>query len=69
MTRDLRQIRSATATDLDVASGVQVRFIDSDGNGVCFYRDRRDDRLCARRRSFDRCGATSPSRCRTSFPV
>ena len=61
MTRDLRQIRSATATDLDVASGVQVRFIDSDGNGVCFYRDAATNRLM---RSEDgpatACGATRP---------
>ncbi len=39
MTRELRQVRSATATDLDVASATQVRFTDTDGNGVCFYRD------------------------------
>jgi len=61
MTRDLRQIRSATATDLDVASAVQVRFIDADGNGVCFYRDAATSRLM---RSADgpstACGATSP---------
>ncbi len=61
MTRELRQIRSATATDLDVASGAQVRFIDSDGNGVCFYRDATTNRLM---RSADgpasACGTTSP---------
>ena len=45
MTRELRQIRSATATDLDVASTAQVRFIDADGNGVCFYRDAATNRL------------------------
>jgi prepilin-type N-terminal cleavage/methylation domain-containing protein len=60
MTRELRQIRSATATDLDIASGVQVRFIDSDGNGVCFYRDAAANRLM---RSGDgpasACGTTS----------
>src|SRR6266436_7481876 len=32
MTRELRQVRTATATDLDVASTAQFRFIDSDGN-------------------------------------
>src|SRR5438445_5262197 len=61
MTRELRQIRSATATDLDVASAAQVRFIDMDGNGVCFYRDAATNRLM---RSGDgpstACGATSP---------
>ena len=61
MTRELRQVRSATATDLDPASGAQVRFIDSDGNGVCFYRDAATNRLM---RSEDgpatACGATRP---------
>src|SRR5215831_7100302 len=61
MTRELRQIRSASATDLDVASGAQVRFIDVDGNGVCFYRDAVNNRLM---RSGDgpttACGATNP---------
>ncbi len=61
MTRELRQIRSATAADLDPASTAQVRFIDSDGNGVCFYRDAATNRLM---RSDDgpatACGATRP---------
>lgn len=61
MTRELRQIRSATAADLDAASAAQVRFIDSDGNGVCFYRDAATNRLM---RSTDgpatACGATGP---------
>ena len=61
MTRELRQIRSATAVDLDPASTAQVRFIDSDGNGVCFYRDAATNRLM---RSGDgpttACGTTSP---------
>ena len=60
MTRELRQIRSPTATDLDVASTAQVRFIDMDGNGVCFYRDAANNRLM---RSADgptsACGTTS----------
>jgi hypothetical protein len=60
LTRELRQIRSATATDLDVASTAQVRFIDTDGNGVCFYRDAATNRLM---RSADgpatACGTTS----------
>jgi len=60
MTRELRQIRKATATDLDVASAAQIRFIDMDGNGVCFYRDAATNRLM---RSADgpatACGATS----------
>lgn len=37
--RELRDIRSATVTDLDVSSGVQIWFINANGNGVCFYRD------------------------------
>jgi prepilin-type N-terminal cleavage/methylation domain-containing protein len=37
--RELRAVRSATAADLDAASAVQVRFIDTDGNGICFYRN------------------------------
>ena len=61
MTRELRQIRLATAADLDPASNAQVRFIDSDGNGVCFYRDAATNRLM---RSADgpatACGATTP---------
>ena len=61
MTRELRQIRSAAATDLDVAAAAQVRFIDSDGNGVCFYRDAATNRLM---RSADgpatACGTTLP---------
>jgi prepilin-type N-terminal cleavage/methylation domain-containing protein len=60
MTRELRQVRSATATDLDIASATQLRFIDVDGNGVCFYRDAANNRLM---RSADgpatACGATS----------
>jgi prepilin-type N-terminal cleavage/methylation domain-containing protein len=61
MTRELRQIRSATATDVDPASGAQVRFIDADGNGVCYYRDAATNRLM---RSADgpssACGTTNP---------
>jgi hypothetical protein len=60
MTRELRQVRSATATDLDIASATQLRFIDTDGNGVCFYRDAANSRLM---RSADgpatACGTTS----------
>jgi hypothetical protein len=60
MTRELRQVRSAAAADLDVASTAQFRFIDSDGNGVCFYRDAVNNRLM---RSADgpstACGTTS----------
>jgi len=61
MTRELRLIRSASAADLDVASGAQVRFIDADSNGVCFYRDAATNRLM---RSSDgptsACGTTNP---------
>jgi len=57
--RELRAVRTATAADLDVASTAQVRFIDSDGNGVCFYRNA--NRMM---RSADgpatACGTTSP---------
>ncbi len=60
ITRELRQVRSATATDLDIASATQLRFIDTDGNGVCFYRDAANNRLM---RSADgpatACGTTS----------
>jgi len=60
MTRELRQIRSATATDLNISTAGQLRFIDSDGNGVCFYRDAAKNRLM---RSADgpatACGTTS----------
>ena len=60
MTRELRQIRSPTATDLNIAIAGQVRFIDTDGNGVCFYRDAANNRLM---RSADgpatACGTTS----------
>ena len=45
MTRELRQIRSPIAADLDIASAAQVRFFDIDGNGVCFYRDAVNNRL------------------------
>lgn len=38
MARELRAVRMATAADLDIASAAQVRFTDTDGNGVCFYR-------------------------------
>lgn len=37
MSRELRAARSATAVDLDIASGSQVRFIDMDGNSICYY--------------------------------
>jgi len=43
--RELRAVRTATAADLDVASTAQVRFIDTDGNGVCFYRDAATKRI------------------------
>lgn len=38
MARELRAVRLAVAADLDIASAAQVRFVDTDGNGVCFYR-------------------------------
>lgn len=61
MARELRMTRSATATDLDIASALQIRFIDIEGNGVCFYRDAATSRLM---RSADgpttACGTTSP---------
>jgi len=67
MTRELRQIRSPIAADLDIASAAQVRFFDIDGNGVCFYRDAVNNRLM---RSSDgpRPPAARParSRCPTS---
>jgi len=61
MTRELRQIRTATAGDVDIASGIQIRFIDMDGNSVCYYRDVATSRLM---RSADgpssACGTTLP---------
>lgn len=59
--RELRMARSATAADLDIASLTQLRFVDTDGNGVCFYRNAAANRLM---RSADgpttACGTTSP---------
>lgn len=45
MMRELREIRTLTAADLDFSSNTQVWFIDTDGNGVCFYRDAATSRL------------------------
>ena len=45
MLRELREIRSATAADLDLASSTQIWFVDASGNGVCFYRDGATSRL------------------------
>jgi prepilin-type N-terminal cleavage/methylation domain-containing protein len=61
MARELRAVRLATAADLDIASATQIRFVDTDGNGVCFYRNGAANRVM---RSADgpatACGATSP---------
>jgi len=61
MTRELRAVRSATAAELDIASAAQVRFVDTDGNGVCFYRNAAANRIM---RSADgpatACGTTNP---------
>jgi prepilin-type N-terminal cleavage/methylation domain-containing protein len=61
MARELRMARSATAADLDIASLTQIRLVDTDGNGVCFYRNAAANRLM---RSADgpatACGTTSP---------
>lgn len=43
MTRELRQIRSTA--DIDIASAIQFRFIDADGNGICYFRDVATNRL------------------------
>ena len=45
MARELRAVRSATAPDLDIASAAQVRFVDTDGNGICFYRNAAANRV------------------------
>lgn len=37
MTRELRMARSATAVDLAFPSANEIRFVDTDGNNVCFY--------------------------------
>ncbi|BAV32702.1 hypothetical protein SCL_0380 [Sulfuricaulis limicola] len=59
--RELRAVRSATAADLDIASTAQVRFVDADGNSVCFYRNAGANRMM---RSADgpasACGSTNP---------
>jgi prepilin-type N-terminal cleavage/methylation domain-containing protein len=65
MARELRVVRNPTgvptAADLDIASLAQIRFVDTDGNGICFYRDAAANRLM---RSADgpttACGTTSP---------
>lgn len=65
MTRELRAVRNPTGVpttaDLDITSAAQVRFIDTDNNGVCFYRDAANNRLM---RSADgpttACGTTNP---------
>jgi prepilin-type N-terminal cleavage/methylation domain-containing protein len=59
--RELRAVRSATAADLDIASFTQVRFVDTDGNGVCFYHNGAANRVM---RSADgpatACGTNNP---------
>jgi prepilin-type N-terminal cleavage/methylation domain-containing protein len=61
MARELRAVRLATAADLDVASATQIRFVDTDGNGVCFYRNGAANRIM---RSADgpatACGTINP---------
>lgn len=61
MARELRAVRSATAADLDIASLTQVRFVDTDGNGVCFYHNGAANRIM---RSADgpatACGTNNP---------
>jgi len=37
MTRELRMVRSNSATDLNIATAGQIRFNDKNGNAVCFY--------------------------------
>ena len=59
--RELRAVRTATAADLDIASAAQIRFVDTDGNGACFYRNVVANRIM---RSADgpatACGTTNP---------
>lgn len=45
MARELRAVRTATGADLDIGSTTQIRFVDTDGNGVCFYRAAATNRL------------------------
>jgi prepilin-type N-terminal cleavage/methylation domain-containing protein len=60
MARELRAVRLATAADLDIASATQIRFVDTDGDGVCFYRNAAANRIM---RSADgptsACGTTN----------
>jgi prepilin-type N-terminal cleavage/methylation domain-containing protein len=37
MARELRAVRSATTADLAFPSNSEIRFVDTDGNNVCFY--------------------------------
>jgi prepilin-type N-terminal cleavage/methylation domain-containing protein len=61
MARELRAVRLATAADLDIASATQIRFVDTDGDGVCFYRNAAANRIM---RSADgpatACGTINP---------
>lgn len=59
--RELRAARSTTGADLDIASNAQIRFVDTDGNGVCFYRDAAANRLMRSANGpTSACGSTNP---------
>jgi prepilin-type N-terminal cleavage/methylation domain-containing protein len=58
MAREIRAVRSATAVDLAITPATQIQFFDSDGGGVCFYRDIATNRLM---RSADGPGAACPT--------
>lgn len=57
--RELRAVRSTA--DVDIASATQIRFVDLDGNGICFYRDAVGNRLMRSANGpTSACGTTSP---------
>jgi prepilin-type N-terminal cleavage/methylation domain-containing protein len=59
MARELRAVRSATAADLAFPSAGEIRFVDTDGNNVCFYLNA--GRLWrAENTPAQACGSTNP---------
>jgi hypothetical protein len=59
MTRELRAVRNATAADLAI-SPTQIRFVDTDGNSVCFYQNGTSLVRAGDGPGAASCGPTSP---------
>lgn len=57
--RELRAVRSASSTDLTI-SGSQIRFVDTDGNNVCFYLNGTALTRAQDGPAAATCGATNP---------